>query len=241
VDLVYKALVCRFAENSCSFDVVEDVLEPLLQALLKAQNEYGWAGNSCAPGSISFVVAVLEGRLELKAEAAPLKLTRAGKVDRFAELAAYAKNLERAMHEPTLQYLEAIRAEAVRCRDVRGLPERQAFEEILNVIAAEPDAFDYAMNELRGIFFSELMVKHDELLKERFHSTMNSEQRYRVSYSLTLLSHRPMTAGYREPEYVSENMNALLSLLHRVADVFARSFLLVVEDIPRVFGMVLKP
>ena len=34
---------------------------------------------------------------------------------------------------------------------------------------------------------------------------------------------------------------ALLSLLHRVADVFARSFLLVVEDIRRVFGMVLKP
>ena len=63
-------------------------MEPLLQALLKAQNEYGWAGNSCAPGSISFVVAVLEGRLELKAEAAPLKLTQAGKVDRSRRAAA---------------------------------------------------------------------------------------------------------------------------------------------------------
>merc|ERR1711904_256777 len=63
----------------------------------------------------------------------------------------------------------------------------------------------------------------------------------RAALPRPLLSHRPMTAGYREPEYVSENMNALLSLLHRVADVFARSFLLVVEDIPRVFGMVLKP
>ena len=33
---------------------------------------------------------------------------------------------------------------------------------------------------------------------------------------------------------------SLLEELSRVADVFARSFLLVVEDIPRVFGMALK-
>ena len=37
-----------------------------------------------------------------------------------------------------------------------------------------------------------------------------------------------------------EGMRSLLEELSRVADVFARSFLLVVEDIPRVFGMALK-
>ena len=49
-----------------------DVLVPLFQALFKAQNEYGWSSNSCAPGSVSFVVAVLEGRLDLPDIANPL-------------------------------------------------------------------------------------------------------------------------------------------------------------------------
>ena len=39
---------------------------------MKAQSEYGWNINSCAPGSISFVVAVLEGRLNLEESANPL-------------------------------------------------------------------------------------------------------------------------------------------------------------------------
>ena len=45
---------------------------------------------------------------------------------------------------------------------------------------------------------------------------------------------------YVEPEYISDDMSALLDDLARVADVFARSFLLVVEDIPRVFAMALE-
>ena len=46
---------------------------------------------------------------------------------------------------------------------------------------------------------------------------------------------------YREPECISDGMNSLLEDLFRVADVFARGFVFVVEDIPRVFGMVLEP
>jgi len=54
-------------------------------------------------------------------------------------------------------------------------------------------------------------------------------------------SHRPSDRlEYREPDFISEGMRVLLEELSRVADVFARSFLLVVEDIPRVFGMALK-
>ena len=35
-----------FVEKACGVDVVEDVLVPLFQALLKAENEYGWTVRS---------------------------------------------------------------------------------------------------------------------------------------------------------------------------------------------------
>merc|ERR1712224_669995 len=69
-------------------DIVADVLVPLFQALFKAQNEYGWGSNSCAPGSISFVVAVLEGRLDVDAPVTQKKTPqtgrRTGTRDRYA-------------------------------------------------------------------------------------------------------------------------------------------------------------
>ena len=36
---------------------------PVFGALLKAHNEYGFNRNSCAPGSLNFMLAVLEGRM----------------------------------------------------------------------------------------------------------------------------------------------------------------------------------
>ena len=40
LDLVFKALVCRFVGDQTNrFDIVEDVFVPLFQALLKAQND----------------------------------------------------------------------------------------------------------------------------------------------------------------------------------------------------------
>jgi len=259
LDLVYKALICRFADHpASSFDVVEDVLEPLLQALLKAQNEYGWAMNSCAPGSISFVVAVLEGRLDLAIAEEKKELPKKAKgEDRYAELLAYLEGLERDLRDPTPQNLEAIRAAAVEIARSRPskkeettktrtnrtqkkggnegtrthLSKQETLRKILDVIIVDPDAFDYAMNELRGLFFAELLVKYDDLLADRFNNGMNERRS---------TSHRPSdVTQYREPEFISERMSTLLAHLCRLADVFARSFLLVVEDIPRVFGLVL--
>jgi hypothetical protein len=244
VDLVYKALVCMFAgHESADIDIVDDVLVPLFQALLKAQNEYGWANNSCAPGSISFVVAVLEGRLDLEESSNPLVRLDASRqpaflrlprtLDAFARLTQYREGLEEAFLAPTPENLEAIRAEAL--RRCAGRPDfsRKKLAAILEVIAGEPEAFAYALNELRGFFFSQLAAEYDTLLAQRFYGAMDRQRRAR--------SHRPAdTRGYREPEYISPGMGSLLDDLSRLADVFARSFLLVVEDIPRVFGMVLK-
>lgn len=44
-------------------EYVEDVLVPMAQSFLKAANEYGWDKPSCAPGSMNFVLATLEGRM----------------------------------------------------------------------------------------------------------------------------------------------------------------------------------
>ena len=89
------------------------------------------------------------------------------------------------------------------------------------------------MNELRGFFFAQLTVEFDGLLADRFYSEMDPQRRAG--------SHRPSDAlEYVEPEYISDDMSSLLQDLSRVAEIFARSFLLVVEDIPRVFGMALE-
>jgi hypothetical protein len=241
LDLVYKALVCAFAkQKSGLFDVLEDVLEPLFQALLKAENEYGLGARSCAPGSISFVLAVLEGRLDLDAGANLAQARLARRLEQSAQASAdgipkpsaglpsYRKALEDALLDPTPQGLEALRLEAVR----RCVGAGAALEEILSIITAEPDAFDYARNELRGVFFSQLVVEFDGTLSDTFYGEMD-RRRSR--------SHRPSDVlEYVEPEYISDDMSALLDDLARVADVFARSFLLVVEDIPRVFAMALE-
>merc|ERR1719428_2476879 len=135
LDLVYKALICRFADHpASSFDVIEDVLEPLLQELPK------------------------------KAEGE----------DRYAELLAYLEGLERDLRDPTPQNLEAIRAAAVEIARSRPskkeettktrtnrtqkkggnegtrthLSKQETLRKILDVIIVDPDAFDYAMNEL---------------------------------------------------------------------------------------------
>ena len=133
--------------------------------------------------------------------------------------------------------LEAIRAEAMkRCAGevaAGSRPTRETLEEIFEIIIVEPDAFAYATNELRGFFFSQLTVEFDNLLKDAFYRDMNLDRRAR--------SHRPSDgATYWEPGYISDAMVSLLNELFTVADVFARSFVIVVEDIPRVFGMVLK-
>jgi len=239
LDLVFKALVCRFVGDQTNrFDIVEDVFVPLFQALLKAQNEYGWERNSCAPGSISFVVAVLEGRLDTPAfsvessqAAAPAEPGQRALQAGTQSLGDFRRNLLEAFREPTPQDLEAIRAEAVQtCVKEHGVPWER-FAEILDVIVVEPESFQYAMNELRGIFFSQLMLKYDHVLEQRFYTTMDRQRRSR--------SHRPSNAaGYAEPEYISPSMEEALKDLYIIADVFARSFLLVVEDIPRVFQMV---
>lgn len=203
---------------------------PLFQAMLKAQNEYGWGRTSCAPGSISFVVATLEGRLDLESSGSAISSdSREGLVS--TNLADSRKKLEEAFREPTPQDLEAIRAEAVQlCVKEHGVPW-ESFEKILDVIVLEPESFEYAMNELRGLFFSQLMLKYDDLLATRFYMDMDRQRRSG--------SHRPSDGlRYRDPEYISPLMEEALQDLYKVADVFARSFLLVVEDIPRVFQAV---
>merc|ERR1719333_1449691 len=156
------------------------------------------------------------------------------------------------MVDPTPQTLDGVRAEALkRCAAPQAagaaLPPRAALQEILDIITVEPEAFSYAMNELRGFFFAQLTVEFDSLLQSRFNGGMNEALRGMNDGMRRALgaggsrSHRPSDIlEYREPEFITEAMRSLLEELSRVADVFARSFLLVVEDIPRVFGMALK-
>merc|ERR1711959_511990 len=162
--------------------------------------------------------------------------------DRYAELLAYLEGLERDLRDPTPQNLEAIRAAAVEIARSRPskkeettktrtnrtqkkggnegtrthLSKQETLRKILDVIIVDPDAFDYAMNELRGLFFAELLVKYDDLLADRFNNGMNERRS---------TSHRPSdVTQYREPEFISERMSTLLAHLCRLADVFARSF-----------------
>jgi hypothetical protein len=236
LDLVYKALVCVFVEKGCDVDVVEDVLVPLFQALLKAENEYGWTVRSCAPGSISFVLSVLEGRLDVDTSVKPLTRQRTA----ADTLPTYRKDLETALLSPTPQRLEAVRAEARRfCTPTAGAlasdAPRAKLEAILDVMTLESAAFAYATNELRGFFFAQLAVAYDADLAEKFHDAF--DQRFQHSH----WSHRPSDPGYREPPRgISAGMSELLDNLFGVADAFARSFVLVVEDIPQVFATALE-
>jgi len=221
--------MAEMAEMAEGFDIVADVLVPLFQALFKAQNEYGWGSNSCAPGSISFVVAVLEGRLNLEARKPLDPIPQQDRLQHSpGRLSDYREALEKTFAEPTPPNLEALRREATQHLRRGGQAPAEALEEILSVITDEPDAYGYAMNELRGVFFSQLTKDYDESLANEFYREMDRQRRAG--------SHRPSDLQYREPEYVSDGMYVLLDDLYGVADVFARSFLFVVEDIPSVFS-----
>ena len=50
------------------YNEVEDVVIPLFQALLKSENEYGWAQNACTAGSIAFILALLLGPIPMDFE-----------------------------------------------------------------------------------------------------------------------------------------------------------------------------
>ena len=116
------------------------------------------------------------------------------------EVAKLREALEEALISPTPESLEEIRADAMRfCtlskgRFPSGTP-RKKLEEILDLIIVEPDAFDYARNELRGFFFSQLTVKYDDQLARRFCAAMDGVELGRF------VSHRPSDVlEYREPE-----------------------------------------
>jgi hypothetical protein len=216
--------------------LVDDVLVPLFQALFKAQNEYGWNANSCAAGSISFVASVLEGRVDPKEERSENeKSLGAVAGDARAELAEFRAALEAALNPPAPESLAAVRKEAVKRLRDGGPATKEALEKILDLITCEPSAFAYAVNELRGLLFSLLSAEYDGLLASKFYAEMDIYRDRRAA------SHRPSDVlEYREPRYISDGMFALLDDLTRVADVFARSLILVVEDIPQVFSKALE-
>ena len=124
--------------------------DPLCET--KRKRVRGDGGLSCAPGSISFVLAVLEGRLDLEAAANPvLKRLQSSAAD---EVTTYRKAVEEAFVAPTPQSLQALHTEATRfCTLSNGFfpsgAPREKLEEILDVIIVEPDAFDFARNEGR--------------------------------------------------------------------------------------------
>ena len=119
---------------------------------------------------------MLEGRLETVDTPEPTKnLLDLKSLTGQDDLPLYREKLENASRELTPANLEAIRDEALRCctgarlivGDFRWEAQREALARILDVIVSEPGAFAYATNELRGFFFSQLLVKYDALLKSR--------------------------------------------------------------------------
>jgi len=179
---------------------------------------------------------VLEGRVDPKDERRENeKSLGAVAGDARAELAEFRAALEAALNPPAPESLAAVRKEAVKRLRDGGPATKEALEKILDLITCEPSAFAYAVNELRGLLFSLLSAEYDGLLASKFYAEMDIYRDRRAA------SHRPSDVlEYREPRYISDGMFALLDDLTRVADVFARSLILVVEDIPQVFSKALE-
>ena len=145
----------------------------------------------------------------------------------------YRAALEAALETPAPESLQAVRKEALLRLRRGGSSTKEALEKILELITSEPGAFAYAVNELRGLFFSLLTAEFDHLLSSKFYADMDRDRR--------AASHRPSDVlRYREPGYISDGMFTLLDNLSRVAGAFARSFVLVVEEMPQVFGQALE-
>lgn len=64
IGLVYARLHELYSRKS-TFNIVTDVFVPIYGALLQSANEYGWGSIACAPGSLSMMLGVLQGRIDV--------------------------------------------------------------------------------------------------------------------------------------------------------------------------------
>lgn len=266
-DLVYRALVARFANGGESYSYRDDVLVPLLGAVLKAQNEYGWAANSCAPGSLNFVLAVLEGRMEIEESSANPKKAVAkkevvgeesgGPVVQLPKLREYLEEF-RVENDVFTVRAEALTrvAEYSDYATASGVEVESRLSRALELVAEGGElSVSVAKNEVRGIFFQLLSEEYDQAIARQFReSVMNNggipliggraavHQRGiapRRKAAATYDRHRTELPVFEDPEVISRELSQVLDNMVAVADAFAWSFLVVVADIPTVFGQAL--
>ncbi|CAD7963731.1 unnamed protein product [Amoebophrya sp. A120] len=155
--LVYRALRAALSGRP-DFNLCADVLSPIASALLQTQSEYGWNNQACGPGSVSMVLQVLEGRVEVD-EAAP---SVASLQAMLTDIAGWKKMLQKTIN--TAEY-HALFAEA----QARLLEfcDPAKLQEVYDRIIGGDHAI-YCTNKLRGLLFQALTKEFgDDLAKLR--------------------------------------------------------------------------
>lgn len=138
----------------------QDALEIVFGALLNAGNEYGWGMASCPQGSVSFVLSVLQGRVDVLSGT-----TSAGANDapHPADLPSYLALLQKvraAGEEPGSLQAEAL----ARVSTSQQMSER--VRKALTIMQDDSDAFQWAVNDIRGSFFAVLLEEHETLVNK---------------------------------------------------------------------------
>ena len=123
------------------------------QALLASANGYGWGQPVCPQGSISAMIHLLQGRIDLVSSDS-----------KNAKLPQTIENYEELIKKVRDGDTDVVRAELqVRLHEHCSSEDLQHLFEDLQ----DGDAYDYAINELRGQFFSALRKEFADLLAKR--------------------------------------------------------------------------
>ncbi len=155
--LVYRALRAALSRRP-DFNLCADVLSPIASALLQTQSEYGWNKQACAQGSVSMVLQVLEGRVQVDEAASSVASLQA----MLTDIAGWKKMLQQTIN--TAEY-HALFAEA----QARLLEfcDPAKLQEIYDRII-DGDHAIYCTNKLRGLLFQALTEEFgDDLAKLR--------------------------------------------------------------------------
>jgi len=203
VALVYHRLLLELRD-------VEEATVSLFQTLLKAQNESGPNSPACGVGSIAFVVETLLGRVSLECE-------NQGTDDMPVDLHSYLDMLEKirkAESEPDILQVEAVSRLIEKC-------DRQRLKEIYEAIE-DGDYYNWAENELRGVFFDALRHEFGHLLA-KLH--FREDENLPLNEDNDGFEHGPRV-------HMLHGMRDLLNVLVTIADLFMNAVTKPSEIIP---------
>jgi len=151
VTLVFEALYLRHSGSS-SYNAFDDVELPVFQGFLKAANEYSWGSASCAPGSISMMIAVAEARLE--DDDSPGANGDEGTPAGGLNIGQLLHELEKIRSEPgSVERLRAELQNRLLAFVRKGTGHGQRLSDTLELMT-DGDHYEFAINELRGMAFT---------------------------------------------------------------------------------------